>query len=76
MATMQLESRRKRLIRLPMVLARVGYSRSRIYELIKAEKFPRPVKLGPRASAWVEEDIDAWINSRVAASLGRSDAGC
>jgi prophage regulatory protein len=65
---MLLESRKKKLIRLPAVLARVGYSRSRIYALIKAEKFPRPVKLGLRASAWVEEDIDEWINSRAPAS--------
>jgi prophage regulatory protein len=65
---MQPESSKKKLIRLPVVLARVGYRRSMIYVLIRAGKFPRPVKLGARASAWVEEEIDEWINSRVSAS--------
>jgi prophage regulatory protein len=65
---MRLENGKKKLIRLPVVLDRVGYSRSRIYELIKAQKFPKPVKLGVRASAWVEEEVDEWINSRVPAS--------
>lgn len=65
---MRFENSKKKLIRLPVVLDRVGYSRSRIYELIKAQKFPKPVKLGARASAWVEEEVDEWINSRIPAS--------
>jgi prophage regulatory protein len=65
---MQPESKKKKLIRLPVVLERVGYSRSRVYDLIKAKEFPKPVKLGKRASAWVEEEVDAWINSRAPSS--------
>lgn len=27
--------------------------------------FPRPLKLGIRTSAWLEADIDSWIESKI-----------
>ncbi len=56
----------KTLIRLPQVQAIVPYSRSTIYHLIAAGEFPPPVKLGPRASAWVKSEVEAWAESRIA----------
>ncbi|GAB3288820.1 helix-turn-helix transcriptional regulator [Parahaliea aestuarii] len=56
----------KALIRLPQVQAIVPYSRSTIYSLIAAGDFPAPVKLGPRASAWVKSEVEAWAESRIA----------
>lgn len=39
-----------------------GYSRSSIYALMKAGKFPRPVTLaGGGAVAWRSSDVAAWI---------------
>jgi prophage regulatory protein len=29
--------------------------------------FPRPVKIGLRSVAWIEDEVDDWIRSRVAA---------
>ncbi len=55
-------------IRLPAVRAKVALSRSQIYSLIAAGVFPRPVKIGVRASAWIIEEVDGWMASRVAAS--------
>ena len=52
--------------RLPSVKARTGLSRSEIYRRIVAGDFPRPVKLGERASAWSAAEVDAWISSRIA----------
>lgn len=44
------------------------YSRTHIWRLVKAGKFPKPVKLGDGArNAWVEEEIDALIADRMAA---------
>jgi prophage regulatory protein len=60
-----------RLLRLHVVKARTGRSRSCIYDDIKRGSFPRPVKLGPRAVAWVESEVDAWIAARIEA---RDDA--
>ncbi len=30
--------------------------------------FPKPIKLGERSVAWLEEDIDRWQQERIAAS--------
>lgn len=30
------------------------------------EKFPKRVKIGPRAVAWAESEIQAWIRDRLA----------
>jgi len=38
----------------------VGLKRTAVYERIKAGTFPAPVKLGPRASAWDEQELATW----------------
>ncbi|MDU7586551.1 MAG: AlpA family phage regulatory protein [Acidovorax sp.] len=38
----------------------VGFGRSRIYQLIAAGEFPKPIKIG-KSSRWVKAEIDAWI---------------
>ena len=55
-----------RLLRLPDVLARVGLRRSRLYDLIAAGRFPKPVKLSERAVAWRDDEIDEWVRQRIA----------
>ena len=55
-----------RVMRRPDVVAAVGLSRSTIYQMMAEERFPKPVKLGERAVAWREDDIEAWLNSREA----------
>ena len=37
-----------------------GLARSTIYDRIKAGTFPKPVKIGGRAVAWLQSEIDAW----------------
>ena len=58
--------------RLPAVKARTGMSRSEIYRRIALGDFPRPIKLGERASAWPEHEVTAWIASRIAARDART----
>lgn len=58
----------KRLIRVPEVLRRVGFSRTKMYELIKEGRFPDKVKIGLRSVAFVESEIDAWIVNTIAQS--------
>lgn len=53
--------------RLPRVRARTGLSRSEIYRRIAQGTFPKPIKLGMRASAWAEHEVTAWIAARIAA---------
>ncbi|MBI4804620.1 MAG: AlpA family phage regulatory protein [Desulfovibrio sp.] len=66
---MQAEHQKERLLRLPTVLDRVGYKRSRFLDLVRLGVFPRPVKLGARAVAWPESQIDA-IVERLASGQG------
>jgi prophage regulatory protein len=67
-----MSEKHEKLLRLSDVRDRVPYSRSTIYDLIKKGEFPKPISLGERAVAWVESDIDAWIQARV--EKGRTGA--
>ena len=56
----------RKFLRLPEVMARTGYRRSNIYHLMSRGEFPKAVKLGSRAAAWVEGEIAEWMESRIA----------
>lgn len=56
-----------RLIRPPEVYARTGLGRSRVYEEIARGEFPKPVRIGERAVAFVEAEVEDWIKARIAA---------
>tara|TARA_R110001599_G_scaffold353459_3_gene592822 strand:+ start:10670 stop:10894 length:225 start_codon:yes stop_codon:yes gene_type:complete len=56
------------ILRWPEVYARIGYSRSHAHALAAQGKFPKPIKLGPRASGWLESEVNAWLAERVAQS--------
>ena len=55
-------------LRLPQVLAIIPISKSVWWEGCKTGRFPKPVKLGPRTTAWRAEDITALVKR-----LGNSD---
>jgi prophage regulatory protein len=50
------------------VEAKTGLSRSTIYARMKDGTFPAPIRIGPRAVAWIESDIEAWQAARVSAT--------
>lgn len=58
----------KRLIRVPEVLRRIGLSRTTMYELIKEGRFPDKIIISSRSVAFVESEIDAWIEQTILAS--------
>ena len=72
---MEIQSPQKRLIRLPEVMNRTGYGRTSIYRKMKDGSFPKSVKLGGplkdpnafdcRAIAWIEDEVEQWIESRI-----------
>jgi len=51
-----------KLIRIKEVMSRTGLARSTVYKYISENNFPKPIKLGSRAVAWVESEIEGWIN--------------
>ncbi|TMU20378.1 AlpA family transcriptional regulator [Halomonas sp. ATBC28] len=50
-----------KLIRIKDVMDRTGLARSTVYKYINLGQFPQPIKLGTRAVAWVESEIETWI---------------
>lgn len=58
------------LLRLPVVKARTGLSRSSIYAMVAAGEFPSQIPIGKRAVGFLESEIDAWISGRIEACRG------
>jgi prophage regulatory protein len=56
----------KRFLRLPEAMKKCGVGRAWIYSAMNEERFPQSVKLGERSIAWLESELDAWIDSRIA----------
>lgn len=55
-----------RLLRKPEVKSKTGLSDRGIYYEIQKGRLPSPVKIGDRASAWPEHEVDRWIAARIA----------
>jgi len=53
------------LLRLPEVRSMTGLSKSSLYALIREGSFPPPIRLGPRAVAWVKSEVRQWALDRV-----------
>lgn len=56
---------RDRLIRMSEVETLTGLGKTSIYELMKAGKFPRSIRLHARLVAWPETTVLSWIQSRI-----------
>ena len=54
-----------RLIRLKEVIAMTGLSRASVYKFVREDKFPAQISLGYRCVAWVESEVQQWIDQRV-----------
>ena len=56
---------RSRLMRLPEVVQMTGVSRSTIYRWMENGEFPRQISLGANTVAWLESDVEDWIQRRI-----------
>ncbi|WP_338073324.1 AlpA family transcriptional regulator [Billgrantia aerodenitrificans] len=50
-----------KLVRIKEVMDRTGLGRSTVYKYMNLGLFPKPIRLGSRAVAWVESEVVAWI---------------
>lgn len=55
-------------LRLPEVKAITRLSKTSLYAMIRNKTLPAPVRLGPRAVAWVRSEVRHWAMERVHAS--------
>lgn len=53
------------LIRIKDVMNRTGLAKSTVYKYMSLGIFPQPIKLGTRAVAWVESEVEAWIKDSI-----------
>jgi prophage regulatory protein len=65
----------RRILRLPQVEEATGESRSTIYKRISEGEFPKPVKLGAKSVGWIEEEVAAYNEARIAARDAASRNG-
>ncbi|QPL46482.1 AlpA family phage regulatory protein [Halomonas sp. A40-4] len=56
------------LLRMRDVAARVGYSESKVYAMIRSGDFPRGRKMPMGGVRWSSEDVEAWIRKTYAES--------
>lgn len=61
----------RRMLRLPGIEERTGLARSTIYRAMKDDGFPQPVRLGARAVAWVETEVEDWLERKIQARGGQ-----
>ena len=60
----------KRFLRRSQVEAITGLSRSTIYAKMQADEFPRQIKLSIKTVAWIESEIQDWLNARIVEARG------
>jgi prophage regulatory protein len=56
------------LLRLPEVLKRTAESRSGAYRKMKEGTFPLPIPIGKRANAWIDSEIDNYVEAQIRAA--------
>lgn len=54
-----------RLIKIKVVMDMTGLGRSTIYKFMAEGSFPMPVRLSTRSVAWVESEIQNWIQEKI-----------
>ncbi|MBQ3171306.1 MAG: AlpA family phage regulatory protein [Mailhella sp.] len=59
-------------LRLPQILEIIPVSKSAWWQGCKDGRFPKPVKLGPKTTAWRAEDIAALIEQIASSNLSQN----
>jgi prophage regulatory protein len=60
----------RRFIKLREVQTLTTLSTSELYRRIAAGSFPRQVMLGPKSAVWIEAEVVAWCEARIAERTG------
>ena len=61
-------------LRIPDVQRLTGLPRATIYEMVSKGRFPKQVRLSPRAVGWIEAEILEWQQARIAERDNRMEA--
>lgn len=61
----KIRSHLMRLIKLKEVIEKTSLGRSTIYEFMTKGTFPKQISLGAKSVAWLESEVDDWIEDKV-----------
>ncbi|WP_009522283.1 AlpA family transcriptional regulator [Imbroritus primus] len=56
-------------INIKQVAEKVSLGKSTIYRMVAEGEFPKPFSLGSNRTAWLEEDIDAWLATKAGRTI-------
>ena len=62
----------KKFIVLPQVQEIVPYSASHIWRLERSGEFPKRIRLGGNRVAWLQSEVESWIEGKIAARTDRT----
>ncbi|MCS0370872.1 AlpA family transcriptional regulator [Vibrio diabolicus] len=65
MGTHSIGGRPMRFLKLKEVMKKTTLSRSAIYRKMNEDQFPQSISLGDRSVAWVESEVDEWMEERL-----------
>jgi prophage regulatory protein len=65
----------ERFLMLPQVREIVPYSASHIWRLERSGQFPQRVRLGGNRVAWLQSEVNSWVESKLAARTDRTNCG-
>lgn len=63
--SMEIGDLEMKLLRMLDVIKMTGLPKSTIYLKIKNKEFPNQVSIGARSVAWVESEVNEWIESNI-----------
>jgi len=55
-------------IRIDEVMKITGLAKSTVWDWVKKDKLPTPIKLSPRVTVWSTIDMDTWVSNQISES--------
>lgn len=55
-----------KVLRAPETCAIIGLKRAALYRLVQRGEFPKPIKISTKLSGWLDAEVYAWLESRIA----------
>ena len=67
------KTKAEKLLMLSQVREIVPYSASHIWRLERSGQFPQRVRLGGNRVAWLQSEVNSWVESKLAARTNRTN---
>lgn len=55
----------QKLYRKNTLVEKLDIGRTTLDEWVASGEFPQPIKIGPRAIAWLAEEVDQWLDDKM-----------